>query len=52
MLFREEPKGFTKDIDVVGCYLEHAGEIVLLLRPAHKSSGGLWGLPAGKVEAG
>jgi 8-oxo-dGTP pyrophosphatase MutT (NUDIX family) len=52
MLFTAKPDDFAKDIDVVGCYLEHAGEIALLLRPPHKSSGSTWGLPAGKVEAG
>ncbi len=52
MLFREAPEDFKKDIDVVGCYLEHEGEIALLLRPPHKSNGARWGLPAGKVEDG
>lgn len=52
MLFREAPADFTKDIDVVGCYLEYQGEVALLLRPPHKNNGARWGLPAGKVEAG
>jgi 8-oxo-dGTP pyrophosphatase MutT (NUDIX family) len=52
MLFTVKPDDFVKDIDVVGCYLESAGEIALLLRPPHKSSGSTWGLPAGKVDAG
>lgn len=52
MLFREAPEDFKKDIDVVGCYLEHMGKVALLLRPSHKSNGARWGLPAGKVEGG
>jgi 8-oxo-dGTP pyrophosphatase MutT (NUDIX family) len=35
---------------VVGCFLEHDGKYVLLLRHAHKPDGNTWGLPAGKVE--
>lgn len=52
MLFTEPPAGFEKGADVVGCYLEHEGEILLLRRLPHKSSGDTWGLPAGKAEPG
>lgn len=37
---------------VVGCFLEHEGKFVILLRHPHKPDGNTWGLPAGKVEAG
>jgi 8-oxo-dGTP pyrophosphatase MutT (NUDIX family) len=38
--------------DVVGCFLFHQGRFVLLLRHPHKSEGGTWGLPGGKIETG
>jgi 8-oxo-dGTP pyrophosphatase MutT (NUDIX family) len=37
---------------VVGCFLEHEGKFVVLLRHSHKPDGDTWGLPGGKVEAG
>ena len=37
---------------VVGCFLEHDGKFLLLLRNTHKPDGDTWGLPGGKVEAG
>ncbi|MBI1838938.1 MAG: NUDIX hydrolase [Candidatus Colwellbacteria bacterium] len=52
MLFREAPADFKKEIDVVGCYIQHAGKFVLLHRRAHKSNGDKLGLPAGKVDSG
>lgn len=52
MIFKVAPLDFDKRMDVVGCYLEHDGQFVLLHRPAHKSSGNRWGLPAGKVDPG
>ena len=52
MIFTEEPAGFNKKFDVVGCYLEHGGKFLLLHRVSSKPSGGMWGLPAGKVEKG
>ncbi len=52
MLFKEPPSDFHKEVDVVGCFLEHNGTFLLLHRHTHKSSGDAWGLPAGKVDAG
>ncbi|MBM3257490.1 MAG: NUDIX hydrolase [Candidatus Liptonbacteria bacterium] len=52
MLFKTPPSDFKKEIDVVGCYLEHEGKFVLLRREESKTHGGKWGLPAGKVHAG
>lgn len=52
MIFQEPPSDFNKEIDVVGCYVEFEGKIVLLHRHAHKSSGNKLGLPAGKVDPG
>ncbi len=39
-------------IRVAGCFLEHGGRFLILHRFSHKSQGGKWGLPAGKVEKG
>ena len=52
MLYLEEPKGFNPAIEVVGCFIEHDGEIILLHRRKDKTNGNKWGLPAGKVDPG
>lgn len=44
---------FQKKADVVSCFIQNdLNEILLLHRQLSKSSGGKWGLPAGKVELG
>lgn len=52
MVFQEAPTNFNKEIDVVGCYVQHDGKFVLLHRQPHKTNGNKLGLPAGKVEPG
>lgn len=52
MLSTVPPEGFIKGADVVGCYVEHDGRILLLRRLPGKSAGDSWGLPAGKAEPG
>ncbi len=53
MMFKEAPADFKNDAkDIVGCYLEHDGRFLLLHRHHHKSNGGKWGLPAGKMDDG
>jgi 8-oxo-dGTP pyrophosphatase MutT (NUDIX family) len=37
---------------IAGCFLEHDGKFLILLRQSHKPHGKTWGLPAGKIEAG
>jgi 8-oxo-dGTP pyrophosphatase MutT (NUDIX family) len=51
MISKEPPAGFNQKFEVVSCYLEHEGMFALLHRHDHKSQGGKWGVPAGKVEA-
>ncbi len=51
MLFKQEPADFKSEMDVVGCFMQHDGKFVLLLRQDHKVSGNTWGVPAGKVDA-
>ena len=52
MIYSVKPENFKSKYDVVSCFLEYNGEILLLHRPEHKNQGGKWGVPAGKVEAG
>ncbi len=39
-------------MEAAGCYCEYQGRILFLKRPAHKTQGNRWGMPAGKVEPG
>lgn len=41
-----------KSLTTVGILVQAQGKILCLLRAKHKSQGGKWGLPAGKVEEG
>lgn len=52
MLFTEKPEDFKPKIDVVSCYVENNGKILLLHRCGSKSQGNKWGPPAGKVSDG
>ena len=52
MLFLERPKDFSPRFEVVSCFLESEGKILLLHRQDHKQQGGTWGAPAGKREKG
>lgn len=47
-----ERADFTPKLQVVAGYLEVADTFLLMKRASHKSAGDLWGMPAGKVEAG
>ncbi|MCL5410565.1 MAG: NUDIX hydrolase [Patescibacteria group bacterium] len=51
MFLSKPPENFNP-IEVVGCSVEHNGEILLLLRQDHKIAPNQWGEPAGKVESG
>lgn len=50
MIFSTKPEQFNPLYEVVSCFLENNGEILLLHRQDHKSEGNHWGIPAGKVE--
>ncbi len=52
MFFLEKPEGFHSQMDVVGCYVEHKGKFLFLLRHSKKSQGNTWCVPGGKVEVG
>ena len=52
MIYKTEPANFNSRFEVVSCYLENDGEILILHRQDHKPEGNTWGLPAGKIDAG
>ncbi|KKU68542.1 MAG: Asymmetrical Bis(5'-nucleosyl)-tetraphosphatase [Parcubacteria group bacterium GW2011_GWA2_47_16] len=52
MIFFSKPKNFKSKFDVVSCFLEYEGKILLLHRQDHKPQGDTWGVPAGKIDAG
>jgi len=52
MVYKKIPKQFNPRFEVVSCFLECAGEILLLYRNADKSEGNRWGAPAGKMDPG
>lgn len=52
MIYSEKPKDFKSKFDVVGCFLEYDGKILLVHRADHKPQGDTWGVPAGKVDPG
>ena len=52
MIYDKRPKDFSLKFQVVSCYIEYQGTLLFLHRSIHKSHGGMWGVPAGKVEGG
>jgi 8-oxo-dGTP diphosphatase len=44
------PAGFSPQVEVAACYLEHDGKVLLLERASGKSEPNKWGAPAGKLE--
>jgi 8-oxo-dGTP pyrophosphatase MutT (NUDIX family) len=52
MMHQSEPEGFNPKLEIVSCFAEYDGEILLLHRQDHKPQGGTWGVPAGKIDIG
>lgn len=50
MIYKNIPKKFKPRFEIASCYMEYAGKILLLHRHNHKSEGGRWGVPAGKID--
>ena len=48
----EKPDHFSAHVEVAAAYVNCKGRILLLQNSSHKSEGGLWGVPAGKLEKG
>jgi 8-oxo-dGTP pyrophosphatase MutT (NUDIX family) len=52
MVFLNRPSDFDPKLEIVSCFCEAAGKILLLHRHEHKPQGNTWGVPAGKIEEG
>src|SRR3989344_2825045 len=52
MIYKNLPKKFNPRFEIVSCYVEHNGKILLLHRHGHKSEGNRWGVPGGKIDGG
>lgn len=52
MIYERPPDNFKSKFDIVSCFIECEGEILLLHRQNHKPQGDTWGVPAGKVHTG
>jgi len=52
MIYTERPQNFNPKFEIVSCFLERNGEILLLHRQDSKPQGNTWGVPAGKTEDG
>ncbi|MFZ2205034.1 MAG: NUDIX hydrolase [Minisyncoccia bacterium] len=52
MIHLQKPEKFNSKFEVVSCFFEQDGKILLLHRQDHKPQGNTWGVPAGKVEDG
>lgn len=52
MIHQDKPENFTPKFEVVSCFVEYDGEILLLQRRDNKLQGDTWGVPAGKIDEG
>lgn len=52
MIYKNLPEKFKSRFEIVSCYVENNGKILLLHRHDHKSEGNRWGVPAGKKDSG
>ena len=52
IVFQTKPDGFAPRVEVVGCFVEYKGKMLLLHRQDHKYEGNTWGVPAGKRDGG
>ena len=50
MIYNKKPDNFNPSFEVVSCFIECDGEILLLKRQIHKPQPNTYGVPAGKVE--
>lgn len=51
MIYLQKPENFNPRFEVVSCFCECDGKILLLHRDNNSSQGDTWGAPAGKREA-
>lgn len=50
MLHTKKPDNFKPKFEVVGCFIEHEGKILLLLRQDHKIEPNTYGVPGWKIN--
>lgn len=50
MIYLEKPELFENPLEVVGCFVEHNGKILLLERHPNKPEALTYGAPGGKVD--
>ena len=50
MIYKTKPDNFSPRFEIVSCFVESDGKILLLHRQYHKPQGNTWGVPAGKVD--
>ena len=50
LIYNNKPNNFNPAFEVVSCFIEYNGEILLLKRQIHKPQPNTYGVPAGKVE--
>jgi 8-oxo-dGTP pyrophosphatase MutT (NUDIX family) len=50
MLYTEKPEIFSDPTEIVGCFVECQGKILMLHRQGHKEHGGDYGPPGGKLD--
>ncbi|MDH4330896.1 MAG: NUDIX domain-containing protein [Candidatus Moranbacteria bacterium] len=52
MIYTKKPEKFNPRFEIVSCFVECGGDILLLHRQDHKPQGDTWGVVAGKVDDG
>jgi len=52
IVYKNEPENFEPKFEIVSCYVEYNGDILILHRQDYKPEGNTWGLPAGKIDEG
>lgn len=50
MIYQKKPGNFDPSFEVVSCFLECDGKILLLRRQDHRPEGDTWGVVAGKIN--
>lgn len=51
-IFIDPPESFSSKFEVAGCYCEHEGKLLYMLRNPQKPEGNTWCVPGGKLETG
>ena len=49
-VYERKPEGFIPKVEVAAIYVNVMGRLLLLQLAPHKSEGGSWGVPAGKLQ--